>query len=193
MKTKTQDGVKQKVNNNNNSTGGGRPKRLMRKKRKRICMPANWRGKQSPQEKVCKNNKNIVDGKEMSKICSKIHKGIKVKVNEDGNITFDKCPYKLRSRSSVMLRNSERVEKTDREQMKKVEYVDDENSNKKEANLPKGVAVGKEADSSRALGGFVVFKGNSLGRKINEEINEREENEEENEEESEEGVVCILF
>ena len=101
-KRETQISTKAKVDNNNNNNHDNdtaisvRPKCVKRKKRKRICMPANWRGKLSPQEKVTKSN--IINGKELN-IQRKPFKGFKVKIKEDGNVTFDQCPYKLRSRS----------------------------------------------------------------------------------------------
>lgn len=109
----------------NNSASVGRPKRVTRKKRKRICMPANWRGKLSPQEKIPKTrgrNKNnkVLHGKELKLENNMLsHRAIKVKVKECGNLTFDQCPYKLRSRTSVFwepkildnLKKQEEVEK----------------------------------------------------------------------------------
>ena len=100
-KKETRISTKGKVGNNNNNHDNDtavsvRPKCVKRKKRKRICMPANWRGKLSPQEKVTKSN--IMNGKELD-IQRKPFKGFKVKIKEDGNVTFDQCPYKLRSRS----------------------------------------------------------------------------------------------
>ena len=173
-KTSSKPKVKNDNNNNNNNNNKNnnptnvRPKRVTRKKRKRICMPANWRGKLSPQEKISKNNKNIINGKEMN-IQRKPHKGIKVKILEDGNITFDQCPYKLRSRSM----------------RKSVGIAETEDVNTREENrTSKGVTIGKKACPLRTLGGDIA----SLEKGLSEVNEEQEENEEFNRHEVEE--VC---
>jgi len=177
-KRETQISTKPKVDNNNNNNNNNnhdndtavsvRPKRVKRKKRKRICMPANWRGKLSPQEKVTKNNKNIINGKEL-KIQLNPLTGFKVKIKEDGNVTFDQCPYKLRSRS---IRKSLQTAVVN-------DFKEIENSNtKKENRSSNGVTIGKKAHSMRASGGNSVSLENSLS-----EVNEEEEEEEEEAEE----------
>jgi len=73
--------------------------RRPRKKRKRICMPSNWKTKQSPSEKLRKPKpKANLLGKELD-VRIKAPEPVNLKIKENGDVSFQKA-YNLRKRGA---------------------------------------------------------------------------------------------
>ena len=73
--------------------------RRPRKKRKRICMPSNWKNKQSPNEKLRKPKpKTNLHGKELD-VRVKAPEPVNLKIKENGDVSFQKA-YNLRKRGT---------------------------------------------------------------------------------------------
>lgn len=73
--------------------------RRPRKKRKRICMPSNWKTKQSPSEKLRKPKpKPNLLGKELD-VRMKAPEPVNLKIKENGDVSFQKA-YNLRKRGA---------------------------------------------------------------------------------------------